>query len=66
MSDTLARVAKRLRRRIADPVFVSSSLTARSNFDVTQTNSLRYLTFKGGDSHLVSQLLTSVLELHRS
>ena len=27
-----ARVAKRLRRRIADPVFVSSSLTARSNF----------------------------------
>jgi hypothetical protein len=28
----LARVAKRLRRWIADPVFVSSSLTARSNF----------------------------------
>src|SRR5438477_529081 len=27
-----ARVAKRLRRRIADPVFVSSSLTARSKF----------------------------------
>ena len=26
-----ARVAKRLRRRIANPVFVSSSLTARSN-----------------------------------
>ena len=27
---SLARVAKRLRRRIANPVFVSSSLTARS------------------------------------
>ena len=61
MSDTFARVAKRQRLRIANPVFVSSSLTARSNFYVTQ---FALLTFKGGDSHLVSQLLTSVLELH--
>ena len=35
------RVAKRLRRRIATPVFVSSSLAAHSNFFVTQTLSLR-------------------------
>jgi hypothetical protein len=31
-----ARVAKRLRRRIANPVFVSSSPTARSNLQANQ------------------------------
>jgi hypothetical protein len=34
----IARVAKWLRRRIADPVFVSSSLTARSNLNQPQMN----------------------------
>ena len=64
MSDTLARVAKWIKELDCNSSIVSSSLTARSNFNVTQTVSWRFLSFKGGDSHLASQFLTSALELH--
>jgi len=33
-----------------------------ASYPSSQTNSLRYSTFKGGDSHLVNQILTSALD----